>query len=74
MQFLIDHRINKGNVSKNVDVTFDEDSRWVLTGNSYVNTLTVTKKDLILMTVIGRGKNVEGNPAEAASDAKGGKK
>ena len=39
-------RINKGNVSKNVDVTFDEDSRWVLTGNSYVNTLTVTKKDL----------------------------
>lgn len=39
-------RINKGNVSKNVDVTFDEDSRWALTGNSYVNTLTVTKKDL----------------------------
>ena len=39
-------RINKGNISKNVDVTFDEDSRWVLTGNSYVNTLTVTKKDL----------------------------
>lgn len=37
-------------------------------------TRPVTKKDLILMTVIGRGKNVE-NPAEGtATDTKGGKK
>ncbi len=39
-------RINKGNISKNIDITFDENSKWILTGTSYVNTLTVTKKDL----------------------------
>ena len=39
-------QINKNNVSKNIDVTFDTNSSWTLTGNSYVNTLTVTKKDL----------------------------
>lgn len=39
-------RINKGNISQNIDVTFDENSKWILTGTSYVNTLTVTKKDL----------------------------
>lgn len=39
-------RINKGNISKNIDITFDENSKWILTGTSYINTLTVTKKDL----------------------------
>ena len=39
-----------------------------------IGSIIEVKKDLILMTVIGRGKNVE-NPAEAtATDAKGGKK
>lgn len=39
-------QINKDNLSKNVDITFDYHSSWVLTGDSYINTLTVTKKDL----------------------------
>lgn len=39
-------QMNKDNISKNVDVTFDYHSSWILTGDSYVNTLTVTKKDL----------------------------
>ena len=38
--------VNKDNKSKNIDITFDAESKWILTGTSYVNTLTVTKKDL----------------------------
>ena len=33
--------INEKNLSKEVDVTFDKNSRWILTGDSYVNTLTI---------------------------------
>lgn len=34
-------QINKDNLSKNVDITFDKQSKWILTGDSYINTLTI---------------------------------
>lgn len=33
--------LNSENKSKNVDVTFDKKSYWILTGDSYINTLTI---------------------------------
>lgn len=34
-------QINGNNLSKEVDITFDKTSTWTLTGDSYINTLTI---------------------------------
>lgn len=44
-------KINTENLSANVDVTFDYTSQWNLTGDSYINTLTITKKDYLKKNV-----------------------
>lgn len=44
-------QINADNLSANVDVTFDYDSRWNLTGDSYINTLQITKTDYLRQNV-----------------------
>lgn len=44
-------QINADNLSANVDVTFDYDSRWNLTGDSYINTLQITKTDYLRRNV-----------------------
>ncbi len=57
-------QINKGNKSANVNIIFDYDSSWDLTGNSYVNTISVTKKDLnnVRKYIRSHGYNVYYNP------------
>lgn len=44
-------KINVDNLSANVDVTFDYDSRWELTGDSYINILQITKTDYLRKNV-----------------------
>lgn len=44
-------KINIDNLSANVDVTFDYDSRWELTGDSYINILQITKTDYLRKNV-----------------------
>ena len=44
-------KINVDNLSSNVDVTFDYDSRWELTGDSYINILQITKTDYLRKNV-----------------------
>lgn len=44
-------QINADNLSANVDVTFDYDSRWNLTGDSYINILQITKTDYLRRNV-----------------------
>ena len=44
-------KINVDNLSANVDVTFDYDSRWELTGDSYINILQITKADYLRKNV-----------------------
>lgn len=34
-------QINGDNLSQSVDITFDKTSKWILTGDSYINTLTI---------------------------------
>ena len=58
-------QINKDNKSSNVNIIFDYNSNWELTGNSYVNTISVTKKDLnnVRKYIKSHGYNVYYNPA-----------
>lgn len=44
-------QINTNNKLTNVDITFDYDSKWYLTGDSYINTLTITKTDYLKKNV-----------------------
>lgn len=59
-------KINTDNLSTNVDVTFDYNSQWNLTGDSYINTLTITKTDYLKKNVKkyikSNGYNVYYNP------------
>ena len=57
-------QINKDNKSSNVNIIFDYDSSWELTGNSYVNMISVTKKDLnnVRKYIKSHGYNVYYNP------------
>ncbi len=52
--------INVDNLSKDVDITFDKQSKWILTDDSYINTLTIQngKISRLRTSISSNGHNI----------------
>ena len=51
--------INNENKAKEVDISLDSSSKWIVTGDSYVTTLTLENNDLSLIEYCGYGVAME---------------
>lgn len=50
--------INNNNTSQYIDISLDKTSTWYLTGNSYVNTITIQKQNNITKYIKSNGYNI----------------
>lgn len=50
--------INSNNTSQYIDISLDKTSTWYLTGNSYVNTITIQKQNNITKYIKSNGYNI----------------